>query len=296
MPTILRLCLFLSMIACVHSREAEKTKSLKEALDLAGRYQIVFLGEQHDNPQHHRIQAEFIQTLARQSRLAAVFMEHLLPDQGQTLADTPSSSWQTNLAWEKSGWPSYEIFQPIFSALAENQVQVIGVGLPRSSVRLLYKGNDPGYLSNADKEQLGLNSPLPKSADKALQKSIITAHCGYLDESSAQPMISMQRYKDAFMASQYFSTTSSPKKSQKIVLYLVGSGHARNDFGAPYYLRHKDENLKILSLLLQEEGTEKSSTAPFDYAIPTGAFEREDPCSKFKDSLKKAFPSKSRDN
>ncbi|SME95877.1 Uncharacterized iron-regulated protein [Pseudobacteriovorax antillogorgiicola] len=276
--------LLVLMSACQHSSLSQGEdieRLLKEALLT----DVVILGEKHDNPEHHRIQAQFIKELSRQGRLQGVYMEHLFPSQEMILVKESAEVWPEKLNWKTSGWPSYSVFQSLFDVIAAEKPPVYGVGIPRHQLKAFYKKQDPGYLNEDEKKSVGLTVPLPDQAHQDLLRTIVKAHCGYLDEKSAGFMMPLQRYKDAFMAKRYFEH----RQAGKVAVYIIGAGHGRRDFGVPYYLKYRDPKLRILSIQLQERGQGLGQEPNFDRILVTEAVDHEDPCMKFKKSLEKSF-------
>jgi len=94
---------------------------------------IMVLGEYHDNPSHHQIQADFA---ARLQPRALVF-EMLTAAQAKRAAGVSHGDMQaleTALGWQGSGWSSFEHYFPIFAAAPE--AAVFGAAVPRAQARL----------------------------------------------------------------------------------------------------------------------------------------------------------------
>jgi uncharacterized iron-regulated protein len=74
-------------------------------------------------------------------------------------------------------------------------------------------------------------------------------------------------------------------KDRKTV-FIVGAGHARKDFGIPWYLERLKPGIRIHSIGMNETGAE-AKTAVFDQVITTEAVKREDPCAALKEKFSK---------
>src|SRR5690606_21763015 len=97
---------------------------------LASRF--VLLGEKHDNPDHHRLQAWAIEALVAGGRRPAVVLEMLNADQAGRLAaylakpaPTPEGLGAA-VGWGERGWPDWSLYQPIAAAALQ-------AGLPLSA-------------------------------------------------------------------------------------------------------------------------------------------------------------------
>ena len=79
---------------------------------------VIILGEIHDNPQHHQVQADLINRL--QPR--AVIWEMITPAQAAALTPQILQSAERTaqvLNWEASGWPDFSLYAPVFKAAAQ---------------------------------------------------------------------------------------------------------------------------------------------------------------------------------
>ena len=86
------------------------------------RADFVLLGERHDNPDHHQLQAEVVRGLIALGRRPAVGFEMFsLDDAGAiakhlALAPNDAAGLGRAVNWDKSGWPDWAMYQPIVEA------------------------------------------------------------------------------------------------------------------------------------------------------------------------------------
>jgi uncharacterized iron-regulated protein len=259
---------------------------LDTALDLAQRAEVVLLGERHDNPDHHALQAYVLGELIRSGRRPALVFEMIDGDQGEALgnwraAPSPDTSDVNDLlSWEKRGWPSFSWYEPLF-------VQALGQGLPilpgnppPAQVRAIARGEAPEAVT-----ALGLDSPLPAPLASDLLETLRDSHCGMVPEGVLSPIALAQRAKDATMAQAVVAALTEGSES---VVIITGSEHARTDRGVPFYL---PKGLSHLSIAFVEAfagetdplayGEAKAVTdgaSPHDLLWFTPRVERQDPC------------------
>ena len=86
------------------------------------RADIVYLGERHDNPGHHRLQTRLLKALIRSGKRPAAAFEMFTRDMAEKLAAHLASP-EADLAmipgivgWKKRGWPAWEMYAPIVEA------------------------------------------------------------------------------------------------------------------------------------------------------------------------------------
>jgi uncharacterized iron-regulated protein len=275
--------------------------SLREELAQA---RFVLLGEKHDNADHHRLQAALVQAVTAHGRRPALAFEMLGVEQ-QAAVDSALASAPGNpdaiaqaVDWPHSSWPDWSFYRPIFAAGLERGLPIVAANLPRAQARtLVMKG--VSALPVELVTQLGLDTPLPEEISRPMRLEMFHAHCGAMPEERMQPMVEAQRAKDAQMAERLHASD----KGEGAIL-ITGSGHARTDRGVPVHLARRAPGLVTRSVAFVEvvEGVATpqeyaeafgAGPIPFDYLWFTPAAQREDPCAKHRESLRKDHPSPS---
>ena len=243
----------------------------------------VILGEKHDDPHHHLLQAEIVAEIAQLHRHAVVAfemldvteqpaVEHVEQERGDAQAIAQA------VEWEKSGWPPFELYRPIFEAALRGHLPIVAANLPRSFVRDLVHGSaDPAELS-----RLGVDRPMPEPFQGALLQELREAHCGHLPEDMLAPMALAQRAKDAEMASRLIESGAG-----RGAVLICGAGHARSDRGVPKEILKRAPGAKVVSIAFEEVEKGEWDGArfreePYDYLWFTPTIAREDPCAKMR--------------
>jgi uncharacterized iron-regulated protein len=243
---------------------------------------VVILGEIHDDPAHHRIQAETIARMVALGRAPTVVFEMIPADLqaplGAALADPSISADRLGevLAWEERGWGDFALYRPIFTVALESRLQLRAGDLTDDDKRQISRGG-AAALSAEEQTRLGLDVPLGEDARAALRETLVTSHCGMLPEKSLPAMIDVQRARDGAMADAVKSASE-----QGPVVLITGQGHARRDWGVPAVLARTAPDLKVFSIALVADGA--GASGPFDAIIATGPPPKrdEDPCAAFK--------------
>lgn len=234
---------------------------------------VIFIGEQHDNPAHHRLQAAWTSQL----HPAALVFEMLTPEQAaQVTADNRKSMMQlaAALAWEASGWPDFAMYYPIFAAVPD--AAIYGAGVPRDQIRNLMQQELADVVGLAEAALYGLDQPLPADQQALREALQAEAHCDALPATMLPMMVSVQRLRDVALARAAriaLSETGGP------VVVITGNGHARADWGAPFYLQEVAPGVNVFALGQGEEG--RDPDGQFDMAVDGPGVDRGNPCDAF---------------
>ncbi|MFW2541302.1 ChaN family lipoprotein [Primorskyibacter sp. 2E107] len=239
--------------------------------DLSG--DVVFLGEQHDNPDHHARQAEWVAQIAPR----ALVFEMLTEAQAARARSSDRSDavkLGTVLQWEESGWPEFDWYFPIFAAAPE--ARIYGAAVPREQARGLMDA-DVASVFGADAQDFGLTLALPPDQQDAREALQLSAHCDALPKEMLPVMVQIQRLRDASLAR---AALAAWRETGGPVVVITGNGHARKDWGAPAALALAAPELTIAALGQGEDGVVPNGQ--FDRIAFSPAAEREDPCVAFR--------------
>ncbi len=267
-------------------------KDLKDA-------DYVLLGETHDNPDHHWLQARVIAGLTSAEKKPAIVMEMIRVDQMRRLnaymdEGTPKAEFLGNaLQWEQNGWPSWSMYQPIGEQIITNDLEIYPGHPSRMTINHLIK-SDLAILPLKARQVFRLTTPLPKPLKDSLSQEIRTAHCNRLPENVIPPMTEVQRFRDAWMADVMIQAAEDDDGKPRQSILIAGSGHTRDDRGAPWYLRerkgggksktvHFIETGKDAQSINDLAGTSPDGTLTADYFWITPLLDRGDPCDKIPD-------------
>ena len=273
--------------------------------ELVGRLassRFVLLGETHDNPEHHRIQARLLERLVLAGHTPAVAFEMLRRDQQEdvdevtTRSGADADALRAAVAWDESGWPPFEIYSPIFEAALEAGLPIAAADLSGADRAALRKG-EPDLLA-----ELGLGEPLPDDMRRALEGDIEASHCGHATPEMLPAMVRVQRARDARLAQALLAASGG---EGRLAVLITGAEHARLDRGVPRALARLAPGADVTALAFLElprsewVGTEPpevselaaiwerySGPPPFDFVWLTEPEPRPDPCVEFEEALR----------
>lgn len=178
---------------------------------------VLLLGEQHDAPDHQRLQRDTVQWLAERGRLAALVLE--MAERGHSTAalprDATEAQVQAALHWQDAAWP-WAAYGPVTMAAVRAGVPVLGGNLPRSAMA-------------AAMQETRWDDHLPATARQQLHDALQDGHCGLLPEARLPAMARIQIARDASLA----RTAQEAVRPGQTVLLVAGGEHVLRDRGIP---------------------------------------------------------------
>ena len=258
---------------------------------------FILLGETHDNPDHHLLQAEIITALANAGRRPGLAFEMFDMSQAAALsaylARSPGDAGGIGEAvgWQKSGWPEWALYQPIAEAGLRAGLKLHAANMSRTEAHALTQSGLAGTAPELV-QRLQLDRPLPAADAENLNQEIDAAHCGSANKEIIEAMAYAQFARDAHLAYEM----SANGEIDGAVL-IAGAGHARGDRAVPFHLRRMAPGRAIISLaFLEVSAGENTATAyampfggktlPFDYVWCTPRVNIRDACERFEEQLK----------
>ncbi|AVT04283.1 ChaN family lipoprotein, partial [Paracidovorax avenae] len=142
--------------------------------------EILLLGEQHDAPDHQRLEREAVASLAGRGQLAALVME--MAEAGHGTAGLPrdatESAVRAALAWNDAAWP-WTHYGPVVMEAVRAGVPVLGGNLPRARMR--------GAMQDA-----AWDARVPAPVLRRQVEAMEAGHCGLLPASQLPGMARIQ--------------------------------------------------------------------------------------------------------
>lgn len=278
-------------------------RDMRTALSGGG---AVILGEAHDNPVHHVLQARLLdpgEVLLDDSRPRAVVMEQIRADQQSGIERFREfeinarrlgtlSELKRFLGWETSGWQKYD-YDPLLTAIIAAKLPFYAGDPPRDTIKTLAK-EGASTLATGEQTRLSLDKPLGEALDAASAAEIEESHCGMLPKAAIPSMAFAQRYRDAHLA----DATMNAAEAQGGAVLVTGNTHARTDRGVPWYLRSRAPDRKVVSVMLIEVEDGKADPEAYvprdpdgrpaaDFVVFTPRAERGDPCAELAEKAAK---------
>jgi uncharacterized iron-regulated protein len=252
---------------------------------------FVILGERHDHPEHHALQARVVRGLAARGGRPALAFEMLSIGATEALAAAlanPGASAddvRRAVRWDASGWPDFALYAPVFEAGLAAGLPLVAADLPRDALAALRRGGIAA-LEPALRAVLRLDEPVPPAVRNALADDIRASHCGLAPESALPRMVDAQVARDAHLA----RSLDAAAQAAGAAILIAGAGHARTDVGVPLWLARRAPGAPVASVGFVElgaPGPPGDDAARFDFVWYTDPLESGDPCEEHREQLEK---------
>jgi uncharacterized iron-regulated protein len=222
---------------------------------------FVLIGEVHDNPDHHRLQAWLIEETAGDTK-PAVVMEMIYRDQAPALRaylarpGANAAGLGAALKWEARGWPEWRFYQPIAEAALRRGLSLHAGNIGRPVLKkAARKGLDT--LDAERRKFLLLDRRLGGPLRNALLDELYRSHCQLVPRDALGAMFNIQRLRDAVLADSLIDAAGGGS-----ALLITGNGHVRADRAVPWYLSRRAPRARILTVMLLE--VESAAKTPED--------------------------------
>ncbi|PJJ59014.1 ChaN family lipoprotein [Hymenobacter chitinivorans] len=233
---------------------------------------VVFFGEQHNDPIGHWLELQLTKDLLRLKQGQLVLGLEMFERDVQPLVDGYATGELDDKAFEEQSrpWPNYGTdYKPLLQLARQQKFRVVGTNVPRRYASQVAKGSLAALdeLPAAEKAWL---VPLPLPVDYSLPGYQNMAKMFGGDAAHAagvQNIIQAQALKDATMA--HFLNQARP--AGHLLLHINGSYHSDNHDGILAYLRQYNPQLKVktVSTVTQEQlgKLEKEHAQQADFVV-----------------------------
>jgi uncharacterized iron-regulated protein len=209
---------------------------------------IVFFGEQHNDPIVHWLQFELTKALFDKKGNSLILGAEMFESDDQIVLNEFLQGLipAKKLGDEAKLWPNYETdYRPLVEFALINKLPFIATNVPRRYAGIVAASGFEG-LNSLSPEALLLLAPLPIAYDGNLNcyKSMLDmGGMGGMGQNkmSQVNLPKAQALKDATMAHfimKYFT-------KGKLFLHYNGSYHSDNHEGIVWYIKQKDKDLKV---------------------------------------------------
>lgn len=236
-----------------------------------------YVGEKHDNPDHHRLEATLIAARLKAKPGSAVVFEMLDEAQAPKLAalapNDDLDAIRAKLEWPAKGW-DLAVYGPLFQQALRGGKLVAG-NIGKARIGQLYGGGEDLLKDDPRFATVATASPAVRAH---LLDSIFEAHCRMQSRESLQPMLAIQLAKDASMADAL--------RREAPAMLVAGGEHVRGDSGVPTHAGGAKDRVIVQLMEVREGATDakayldEAGTADFYWFTP--ATEARDHCADVK--------------
>jgi uncharacterized iron-regulated protein len=214
---------------------------------------VIFIGETHDQVEHHHSQIKILQGLTEKNRDVVVGMEMFERSQQPILdqwteGKLTEEEFLKEVKWETTWGMDYNLYKGILDEAKNRRLKVLCLNIERELVRRVGQQGING-LSPEDRAKLP-EMDLGEKEHRHYMASIYKSHQGG-SAKDFENFYQAQCLWDEAMAETLFRFLQSPEGRTKTVLVIVGSGHVAFDFGIPKRL-YRRTPLHYKTIILKE--------------------------------------------
>jgi uncharacterized iron-regulated protein len=258
-------------------------------VDRLKRAHFRLLGEVHDNPDVHALQAQLLQSIGAAGLKPLVAFEQFDLEHAEALKERLARGDGTvediadAVRFDRKGW-NWDFYRPLVAAALRYGMPLRAANLSRSAATKVAKQGfaalEPSRLA-----ALKLEPVWSAERERVLDEIIADGHCGALPASVVPRMAAAQRVRDATMAEALLDAPADG------AVLIAGNGHVRRDLAVPLYLAAARPDLSVcaIGILEVEAGMNEPERylesvgpkPPYDYVCFVPRTERPDPCAGF---------------
>ena len=255
-----------------------KKADYEDIIKQAGKADVVFFGEQHDNPIAHWLELQITRDLFKEKGKDLILASEMFETDNQLLIDEYFTGIIKESSFESEVrlWKNYMTdYKPLLNFARENGLKFIASNVPRRYASVVASGGFEA-LQKLSPAELSYIAPLPIEYDPELAcyKDMLSmgGSIGGKSESTVNENLpKAQAVKDATMAK---SITANWQKD-KTVIHFNGSYHSDRHMGIIWYLNKYVPSLKVVTITTIYQDTidkiddSNKEQADFEIVIPS---------------------------
>jgi uncharacterized iron-regulated protein len=207
--------------------------SFDQFIDQIKLKELIFIGEVHDNPDHHLIQVQILQSLVDccgpVTTAMEFFQKHQQPFLDRYLqGELTEAEFLKAVDWSHGWGFDYHFYRPLMLIAKQNGYRILAINAPRDVVRKVARHGLKG-LDTSERNELAKDIDLNNEAHRAYLREAYEQHA-HKDLANFEYFYEAQCAWEDTMA-QGLAEYLREKKTKLIV--FSGNGHIINKFGIP---------------------------------------------------------------
>jgi uncharacterized iron-regulated protein len=252
-----------------------KEVSYAQLLKSSKKSDVVFFGEQHNNPISHWLQIELAQDLEKENNGKLILGAEMFERDNQAILTEYLNGQISTKNFEEEAriWDNYATdYKPLVELAKSKKLPFIATNVPRRYANMVYKQGIES-LNPLSSEAKAWIAPLPIEVDMNLPSYVSMAKMmgGHGGDAATTNLVKSQAVKDATMG---YSIAQNLKKGY-IFLHFNGAYHSDLKEGTVWYLRKYAAVKDILTISTVEQDNidkledENRNKADFIICVPT---------------------------
>lgn len=223
-------------------------------------YEVILLGEQHDNDSGHEFQLDVIRGLVGQGLNVVVSMEQFERDVQGVMDDYLANRITEDQFLDASRpWKNYpEHYRPIVEFAKEKQLPIIAGNVPRRLAANIAEGKPT---KDVDRVFLPRSTSAPENAYWQNFLETMQGHGGTGAADSMKKFYESQCLKDDAMAEAITDYIAKNPHQPKTIVHLCGHFHSDYGLGTAARVVHREPLVRIAVVTMEstpEDGKRKS--------------------------------------
>jgi len=216
----------------IHSKTG-KAISFDQLIDQVGTRRLIFIGEVHNNPEHHLIQVQILQALMSRYAPLTVAMEFFNKTQQPVLdqymdGSTTETGFLKDVGWVKNWAYAYHFYRPLLLMTKEKGRRILAINAPNTIVKKVARSG-LNSLDPSERNQLASHINLEDESHRKYLRKIFEKHT-HQDLKRFDFFYQAQCVWEDTMAENIATYLSNNK--EKLVVF-AGNGHIINKYGIP---------------------------------------------------------------
>lgn len=235
-----------------------KKSDYKDIIKDAGKAEVIFFGELHDNPVAHWLELEITKDIHTDKGKDLILAAEMFETDNQLIIDEYFSDIIKEASFEREVrlWKNYQTdYKPLISFAKENGLKFIASNIPRRYASIVASGGFEA-LQKLSPEALKYIAPLPVEYDPELpcykdMLSMDGAIGGGMENKVNENLPKAQAIKDATMA----RSIANSRSAGQTVIHYNGSYHSDRHMGIIWYLNKYNPGVKVMTIttVLQDD-------------------------------------------
>jgi len=235
--------------------------SFDQLIDQISSKDLIFVGEVHDNPEHHLIQVQILQALTACCRPVSIAMEFFERPQQPTLDRYHRDELDETEFLKEVDWGSdYHFYRPLIRMAKQNDGVVLAINAPRDVVKKVARQGLES-LDESERNKIAQEIDLSNEAHRNYVREAYERHT-HGDLKKFEYFYEAQCVWEDTMAE---SLAEYLRENGGMLVALTGNGHIINKFGVPDRTieRVPVSMVTIMPLSLSKELTIEKETADY---------------------------------
>ncbi|MBF0177665.1 MAG: ChaN family lipoprotein [Magnetococcales bacterium] len=260
-----------------------KSVTRQDLVDQMRSARVIYLGEKHDNPEHHRLQMHIIQDLVKAGRRPALGFEFFTRAQTSWLQDfsvgVPSPMGRSGaensldrdgeVLRERLGWKDrseWAFYYPMLVWARQQKLSIFGADLPRGLRFRLTRVGLEG-LSPVERHLIPSTGFVHEDYRQLMLKQLSDAHCGVAPPALLDRLYATWVARNDTMATSITLLLKELPVTEPVVM-ILGAGHVAHGMGVMDRVAHLNPGLRQFNLGFKEVSVSPSEADLARYRQP----------------------------